>query len=76
MNKIRVVLDTQTDVTEFVNIANSFPETTQIFLEDGTGFRANAKSLMGVMYGRFEFKELYVLSEDSHLSNKFIKFMI
>ena len=76
MNRIRVVLDTQTDVTEFVNIANSFPETTHIFLEDGTGFRADAKSLMGVMYGRFEFKELYVLSEDSQLSNKFIKFMI
>lgn len=76
MTKIRIVLDTQTDVTEFVSIANSFPETTQIFLEDGTGFKANAKSLMGVMYGKFEFKELYVLSEDNQLSNKFNKFMI
>lgn len=75
MNKVKVVIDTQTDVVEFVNIANSFPETTQIFLEDGTGFRADAKSLMGVMYGRFEFKELWVLSEHPNLSDKFMKFI-
>lgn len=75
LNKVKVVIDTQTDVVEFVNIANSFPETTQVFLEDGTGFRANAKSLMGVMYGRFEFKELWVLSEHPHLSTKFMKFI-
>ena len=74
MNKIRVVLDTQSDVAEFVNIANTIEE--DVFLEDGTHFRANAKSLMGVMYGRFEFKELWVLSEYNHLSNKFIKFMV
>ena len=76
MNKIKVIIDTQTDVTEFVNIANSFPETTQIFLEDGTGFRADAKSLMGVMYGRFEFKNLYVISDDDTINSKFIKFII
>lgn len=75
MNKVKVIIDTQTDVVEFVNIANSFPETTQIFLEDGTGFRADAKSLMGVMYGRFEFKELWVLSDHPSLSTKFMKFI-
>ena len=74
MNKVRVIIDTQSDVAEFVNIANTIEE--DVFLEDGTHFRANAKSLMGVMYGRFEFKELWVLSEHKLLSSKFSKFMI
>lgn len=76
MNKIKVVIDTQSDVSEFVRIANTYPETTQVYLEDGTGFRANAKSLMGVMYGKFEFKNLYVISEDSTISTKFMKFIV
>jgi hypothetical protein len=76
LNKVRVVIDTQSDVVEFVNIANSFPDNVSVYLEDGTGFRADAKSLMGVMYGRFEFKELWVLSEHELLSSKFSKFMI
>ena len=74
MNKLRVVLDTSSDTKEFVRIANTITE--DVFLEDGTHFRADAKSLMGVMYGRFEFKELYVLSEHSALASKFNKFMI
>lgn len=74
MNKIRVILDTQSDVREFVNIANTIEEN--VYLEDNTNFRADAKSMMGVMYGKFEFKELWVLSECESLSNKFIKFMI
>lgn len=74
MNKVRVIIDTQTDVAEFVNIANTIEE--DVFLEDGTHFRADAKSLMGVMYGRFEFKELWVLSEFEYLPTKFSKFMM
>ena len=74
MHKIKVVLDTTTDVTNFVNIANSITEP--VLLEDGTGFRANAKSLLGVMYGKFEFKDLYVVSDSEQLSNKFMRFMV
>lgn len=74
MNKIRVILDTQSDVREFVNIANTIEE--DVYLEDIKNFRADAKSMMGVMYGRFEFKELWVLSEYEHLSYKFAKFMV
>lgn len=74
MNKIRVIIDTQSDVTEFVTLANTIEE--DVFLEDRTHFRADAKSLMGVMYGRFEFKELWVLSEYENLPTKFNKFMI
>ncbi len=74
MFKIKVIIDTKTDVKEFVEIANSIDE--DVFLEDGTHFRADAKSLMGVMYGRFEFENLYVLSDNEHLSSKFSKFMV
>lgn len=74
MNKIKVILDTQSDVTEFVGLATSISDP--VYLEDGTGFRANGKSLMGVMYGKFEFKELYVLSDYENLENKFNKFIV
>lgn len=73
MNKIKVVLDTQTDISEFVCIANSIEEPVSI--EDGTGFRVNAKSLMGVMYGMTEFKDLFVISDNQALSSKFLKFI-
>lgn len=74
MNKIKVRLDTQSDVSEFVGLATSILE--EVFLEDGNKLRVNAKSLMGVMYGTSEFNDLYVLSENEHISSKFIKFII
>lgn len=74
MNKIKVVLDTQTDISEFVGIATTIPEP--VFLEDGSNFRVSAKSLMGVMYGKIEFNELFVLSENDTISSKFRKFVV
>ena len=74
MNKVQVVLDTQTDVREFVNIANTIEEP--VYLEDGTGFKVDGKSLLGAMYGTSEFKKLFVLSENENLSSKFRKFII
>ena len=74
MNKIKVILDTQSDIREFVNIANTIDE--EVYLEDGTGFRVNGKSLLGAMYGTSEFNDLYVLSDNQHISSKFIKFII
>lgn len=73
MNKIKVVLDTQKDISDFVGLATSIDGP--VYLEDGTGFRVNAKSLMGVMYGTSEFNDLYVLSDNSNISSKFIKFI-
>lgn len=74
MNKIEVRLETQTDIKDFVGIATSIPNA--VFLEDGTHYRADAKSMMGVMYGSFEFKHLYVLSDYEHLETKFSKFIV
>ena len=73
MNKIKVILDTQQEVTDFVGLANTI--SLPVYLEDGTGFRADAKSLMGVMYGKVEFKELYVLSDFENLETKFSRFI-
>ena len=74
MNKIRVVIETGRDCAEFVQIANTIKE--DVFLEDGTNFRADAKSLMGVMYGKHDFKELYVLSDSDSIATKFLKFIV
>ena len=76
MNKIRVALETGTDCAEFVNIANTFPETVKVYLEDGTGIRVDAKSLMGVVYGKHDFKEIYVVSESDKIATKFMKFLV
>ena len=74
MNKIEVHLDTESDVRAFVGIASTISEP--VFLEDGTHYRANGKSMMGVLYGSLEFKHLYVLSENQYLETKFSKFLI
>lgn len=73
MNKIKVVLDTQGDVREFVSIATGI--SVPVYLEDGSGLRVNGKSLMGVLYGIGEFENLYVLSDDDTISSKFMKFL-
>lgn len=74
MNKIQVRIDTQKDVRDFVGVATSI--SNSVFLEDGTGFRVDAKSLMGVMYGTSEFSNLYVLSDCDTLETKFSKFLV
>ena len=74
LNKIRVRLDTQSDILEFVNIANTIDDPVTI--EDGKNYKVNGKSLIGVMYGTSDFKEIYVLSDYENLTSKFIKFII
>ena len=75
MNKsYRVVLDTKSGVEEFVKIANNIEE--EVYLENGNDLKVNAKSLMGVLYGQFEFHSLYVVSTHDLLYEKFNKFII
>ncbi len=74
MHKMKVVLDTTSDIIAFVDIATNIDQP--VYLEDGTGFRVNAKSLMGVMYGKVEFKELYVISDSNQLTSKFLRFTV
>ena len=74
MSKFKVILDTQSAIGEFVQLANTIDGI--VHLEDGTGFKVNAKSLMGVMYGTSEFKDLYVISDNDIIGTKFLKFII
>lgn len=73
MQRVKVRLDTQKDVAEFVNIADTINE--DVYLMDNTYNRVNGKSLMGCLYS-LEFKYLYVESECFELSNKFRKFLV
>ena len=73
MHKLRIQLVTSKDAAEFVNLANEIEDN--VYLVDGTGYTADAKSLMGVMYGKFEFKELWVISDSDKVSTKILKFI-
>lgn len=72
MQKVRIVLDKQSDVVSFVAIATTIDE--DVSLEDNEGHKVNAKSLMGCLYS-LEFNELYVTSEYPNLSSKFVRFL-
>ena len=74
MSKFKVILDTQSAIGEFVHLANTIEGN--VHLEDGTGFKVDAKSLMGVMYGTSEFKDLYVISDNDSIGTKFLKFIV
>ena len=75
MYRIRVRLDTQSDIIKFVQCAESI-EDYQVFLEDTQGHCVDAKSLIGVMYGKVEFNEMYVRSDSDRMGNIFREFMI
>lgn len=72
MQKARIILDKQSDIVQFVAIANTIEE--DVSLEDTEGHRVNAKSLMGCLYS-LEFNELYVTSNYTNLSGKFVRFL-
>ncbi len=71
-HRIKVVVDTQTQMAEFVNIATKIKE--EVNLEDNHGHRVNAKSLLGCLYS-LEFDEIFVTSDYDQLSNDFQKFL-
>ena len=74
MNKIQIRLDTQTDVRKFVGLSNGIQNP--VYLEDGTGFRADGKSILGVMYGMSEFNQLFVISDYENLETRFKEFLV
>lgn len=72
MNRIKVRLDTQSDVVDFVILANQIPE--DVYLLDNSYNKVNGKSLLGCLYS-LEFSELFVESESNKLSSVFNKFL-
>ncbi len=56
----RVRLDTMTDIRKFVEVVSRFDE--RVFLEDNTGFKVSAKSLLGAVLS-MEWAEVYCCSD-------------
>lgn len=66
--RIRIALNTASDVRNFVNAVCAVPELVTV--TDGNHFTVNAKSLMGMLYS-LEFEELWCECEKdiySHIS--------
>lgn len=71
--KVRIELDTMTDVTDFVAAVTSHPG--QVYLSDGKHQQICAKSQLGAVLAKMEWDEIYCLSEDD-ISGKIVKWII
>ena len=69
--RVRIALETGNDVKEFVNIASLIDHP--IYLTDGN-LKVCAKSLLGVVYSKVEWKEIWCECEIDiyHKIEKFI----
>lgn len=61
--RVRLRLDTVTDVNKFVNITAALKQP--ITITDGNGLRVNAKSIIGVLHA-LEFNNLVCETEDDN----------
>ena len=52
----RVRLDTMTDIQKFIEVTSRIDE--RVFLEDNSGFKVSAKSLLGALLS-LEWEEVY-----------------
>ena len=62
--RLKIRLDTDSDAVKLVGIASGIKEN--ITLTDGNGLCVSAKSLLGTMYVRFEFSEIWLETENEH----------
>ena len=62
--RLKIRLDTDSDAVKLVGIASKLKEN--ITLTDGNGLCVSAKSLLGTMYVRFEFSEIWLETENEH----------
>ena len=62
--KLKIRIDTDSDAVKLVGIASGMKEN--ITLTDGNGLCVSAKSLLGTMYVRFEFNEIWLETENEH----------
>lgn len=70
--RVKIRLDTFTDVNEFVAIASNIKE--HVYLEDNANHKVDGKSLLGCLYS-LEFNELYCSCE-TDISSKISKFLV
>lgn len=72
MYRVKVRLDTYSQIQEFVSISNTI--AGEVSLVDNANHCVNAKSILGCLYS-IEFDEMYVISDDETILNKFVKFI-
>lgn len=70
--KTKIRLETMKDIYEFVNIVNTID--SPVYLEDGSDFRVNAKSIIGAV-ASLEWSSLYCISAED-IYSKVSKFAI
>ena len=62
--KLKIRLDTDSAAVRLVGLASKLSE--RVILTDGTGMTVAAKSLLGTMYAKFEFTEIWLETENEH----------
>lgn len=62
--RLKIRIETDSDAVKLVGIASKLKEN--ITLTDGNGLCVSAKSLLGTMYVRFEFNEIWLETENEH----------
>lgn len=62
--KLKIRLDTDSSAVKLVGLATQLSE--QVTLTDGQGMVVAAKSLLGTMYAKFEFTEIWLETENEH----------
>ena len=62
--RIKIRLDTQTEVYDLVGLATGLSES--VYLTDGANVRVSAKSILGTMYAKFDFTEIWLETENEH----------
>ena len=62
--KLKIRLDKDSDAVKLVGLATQLQE--KVTLTDGQGMVVAAKSLLGTMYAKFEFTEIWLETENEH----------
>lgn len=62
--KLKIRLDTDSSAVKLVELASQLNEKAT--LTDGNGMVVAAKSLLGTMYAKFEFNEIWLETESEH----------
>ena len=62
--RIKINLDTQSAATRLVELALDHNEP--VYLTDGAHIRVSAKSMLGTLYARFDFNEIWLETENEY----------
>ena len=62
--KLKIRIDTDSAAVRLVGLASQLSE--RVILTDGAGMTVAAKSLLGTMYAKFEFTEIWLETENEH----------